>query len=78
MQNGIANDDMALRLFPHVYGVMIEMPVTYATPGEVVAYYSPKPGLVHIAGTARETTRRAKASRPSSKKRGSPPSCSPT
>lgn len=48
VQNGIANDDMALRLFPHVYGVMIEMPVTYATPGEVIAYYSPKPGLVHI------------------------------
>ena len=48
VQNGIANDDMALRLFPHVYGVMIEMPVTFATPGEVVAYFSPKPGLVHI------------------------------
>lgn len=48
VQNGIANDDLALRLFPHVYGVMIEMPVTFATPGEVVAYYSPKPGFVHI------------------------------
>lgn len=48
VQNGIVNDDLALRLFPHVYGVMIEMPVTFATPGEVVAYYTPALGLAHI------------------------------
>ncbi|MBF9030644.1 ketopantoate reductase family protein [Rhodobacterales bacterium HKCCE3408] len=47
-QNGIANEDMALRLFPNVHGVTVMMPVTYLTPGEVVANGSPKIGLFDI------------------------------
>ena len=48
VQNGIANDDLALRLFPNVFGVVLAMPATYTTPGEVVDFFGPKLGVFDI------------------------------
>ncbi len=47
-QNGVANEPMALRYFDNVLGAMVEMPVSFLTPGEVVAFLHPKPGLIEI------------------------------
>lgn len=35
-QNGVANERMTARRFPNVYGMLIQMPATYITPGEVI------------------------------------------
>lgn len=47
-QNGVANERAALRLFPNVYGVMVVMPSTYVTAGEVVAFGAPKAGIFDV------------------------------
>jgi 2-dehydropantoate 2-reductase len=47
-QNGVANERMALRLFPNVFGITVMMPSLYDTPGEVVAYGTPRPGLLDL------------------------------
>ena len=47
-QNGISNEDMALRRFPNVHGVTVMMPATYLTPGEVIANGTPMLGLFDI------------------------------
>ncbi|HEY4199490.1 MAG TPA: 2-dehydropantoate 2-reductase N-terminal domain-containing protein [Devosiaceae bacterium] len=47
-QNGVANETMALRLFPNVYGVMVGMPADYLTPGEVNVFGSPVHGIFDI------------------------------
>jgi len=48
MQNGFANEDFALRRFPHVYGVVVAMPVTFLEPGEVTCFFAPKLGVFDI------------------------------
>jgi 2-dehydropantoate 2-reductase len=48
MQNGVANERMALRLFPNVYGVTVMMPSDYSTPGEVNAFSVPRHGIFDI------------------------------
>jgi 2-dehydropantoate 2-reductase len=48
LQNGIANEAMALRLFPNVHGVTVMMPATYTVPGVVVCHGTPKLGLFDI------------------------------
>ncbi|EBA05668.1 ketopantoate reductase family protein [Sagittula stellata] len=45
LQNGVVNEDMALRLFPKVHGVMVWMPATYLEPGRVLSFASPKFGV---------------------------------
>jgi len=47
-QNGVSNEDMALRLFPNVHGVTVMMPVTFVRPGEIIANGTPKQGLFDI------------------------------
>lgn len=47
-QNGVANEPMALRWFPNVYGVTVMMPAAYATPGEVAAFGAPRHGIFDI------------------------------
>lgn len=47
-QNGVSNEDMALRRFPNVHGVTVMMPATYLTPGEVVGNGAPMLGLFDI------------------------------
>lgn len=48
LQNGIANEAMALRLFPNVHGVTVMMPAAYIEPGEVLGYGTPKLGIFDI------------------------------
>ncbi|WP_406289910.1 ketopantoate reductase family protein [Embleya sp. NBC_00896] len=47
-QNGVANEDMALRLFANVYGVLVACPTAYLEPGVVRAYSSPVAGVLDI------------------------------
>lgn len=48
LQNGVANEAKALRLFPNVHGVTVMMPALFTVPGEVVVQSAPKTGLFYI------------------------------
>jgi len=48
MQNGVANESLALRFFPNVHGITVMLPATYLVPGESVTYAAPKFGLFDI------------------------------
>lgn len=47
-QNGVANERMALRLFPNVYGMTMMLPADYVVPGEVNCYGAPKLGILDL------------------------------
>jgi len=47
-QNGVANERMALRFFPNVYGVTVMMPADYVVAGEVNAFGAPTHGIFEI------------------------------
>ena len=47
-QNGVANEREALRFFPNVYAMMVVLPATFVTPGEVAAFGMPHAGLFDI------------------------------
>lgn len=47
-QNGVANERMALRFFPDVYGMTVMLPAQYSIPGRVEAFGAPKYGLFDI------------------------------
>ncbi|MCB1518271.1 MAG: ketopantoate reductase family protein [Hyphomicrobiaceae bacterium] len=59
VQNGVANERMALRYFDHVLGAMLMMPVTFVTPGEVIASGTPKRGVLDIGTFPSGTDARA-------------------
>ena len=48
MQNGVANERMALRRFPNVHGVTVMMPASFSAPGEVAAFATPRHGVFDI------------------------------
>jgi 2-dehydropantoate 2-reductase len=48
LQNGVANERIALRHFADVYGVCVMFPTTHLTPGVVAAHSSPVPGILNI------------------------------
>lgn len=48
LQNGVTNEDMALRLFPNVHGATVMMPGTFLQPGKVVCYGHPKFGVFDL------------------------------
>jgi len=48
MQNGLANEPAALRLFPHVQGVSVACPTSHLEPGVVQAWSTPVTGLLDI------------------------------
>jgi 2-dehydropantoate 2-reductase len=48
VQNGVANERMALRRFPNVHGVTVMMPASFARPGEVAAFGTPRHGIFDI------------------------------
>jgi 2-dehydropantoate 2-reductase len=48
LQNGVANEAAALRMFAHVHGVCVMLPAAHLSPGEVIAYASPVPGILDI------------------------------
>ena len=47
-QNGVANERMALRLFPNVHGINVMLPAEYTTPGETICFGTPKIGVFDI------------------------------
>ncbi len=47
-QNGVANETMALRLFPNVHGINVMLPAEYREPGETIAFGTPKTGVFDI------------------------------
>ena len=48
VQNGVANERMALRRFPNVHGVTVMMPASFVAPGEVAAFATPRHGIFDI------------------------------
>ncbi|MFR9727105.1 ketopantoate reductase family protein [Streptomyces sp. MS19] len=48
VQNGVANEEMALRRFSRVYGVCVWLPAQYLEPGVVSAGGAPLTGMLHI------------------------------
>lgn len=48
LQNGIANEPTALRMFAHVYAVCVALPASHLEPGVVQAWSSPVTGLLDI------------------------------
>jgi 2-dehydropantoate 2-reductase len=47
-QNGVANERMALRRFSRVYAMMVMLPATHLTPGEVIMNAGPVGGILDI------------------------------
>jgi 2-dehydropantoate 2-reductase len=48
LQNGVANERMALRYFADVYGVCVMFPTTHLVPGVVAQHSFPVPGILNI------------------------------
>lgn len=48
LQNGVANEPMALRISPSVYGVAVMCPGVHLTPGVVQSFSAPVSGLLDI------------------------------
>ena len=48
VQNGVANEPAALRLFPDVYGVCVVLPALHLEPGVVEASAAPVTGILDI------------------------------
>ncbi len=48
LQNGVANERMALRFFANVYGVKVVCPATHLEPGEVIAHGFPIAGIFDV------------------------------
>jgi 2-dehydropantoate 2-reductase len=48
LQNGVANERQALRLFPHVYGICVMCPASHLEPGVVVAHSTPIAALLDV------------------------------
>ncbi|KAA8887191.1 ketopantoate reductase family protein [Nocardia colli] len=48
VQNGVANERAALRLFPNVYGVCVMFPSTHLEPGVVEPYAWPVPAILDL------------------------------
>jgi 2-dehydropantoate 2-reductase len=48
LQNGVANERAALRLFENVYGVCVMLPATFLEPGVVQASSSPISGILDL------------------------------
>lgn len=47
-QNGVANERLALRRFPDVYGMCVWLPSAHVEPGVVVAPCAPLTGMLHL------------------------------
>ncbi|NAS26515.1 NAD(P)-binding domain-containing protein [Herbidospora sp. NEAU-GS84] len=47
-QNAVENERLALRLFADVYGMLVWMPALHLEPGTIVAYGTPKSGMLPL------------------------------
>ena len=46
--NGVEHERIALRLFPHVYAMVVQMPATFEKPGEVTALCMPTNAVLDV------------------------------
>ena len=46
VQNGVANETLALRFFKHTYATVVNLPALYLHPGEVVSYAEGRSGIL--------------------------------
>jgi len=46
MQNGVANELVTLRFFPHTYAAVVNLPASFLTPGEVVSHADGAAGIL--------------------------------
>lgn len=46
--NGVEHERLALRLFPRVYGMVVQLPAQFETPGEVTALWSPDNAILDV------------------------------
>jgi 2-dehydropantoate 2-reductase len=60
-QNGVENERVALRSFPHVYAMVVMCPATFLQPGRVVAHSSPCPGILDLGSYPNGTDATAQA-----------------
>ncbi len=54
-QNGVDNERLAARRFARIYGMLVAMPATFLTPGEVTAEGTPLTGVLHAGRYPRGT-----------------------
>jgi 2-dehydropantoate 2-reductase len=48
VQNGVANERMALRRFANVYAMVVNLPAVYLTPGQVITYAENPGGVLDV------------------------------
>lgn len=48
LQNGVANEDVVARFFPHVYAISVSSPAEFLVPGSVVSFASPVCGALRL------------------------------
>jgi 2-dehydropantoate 2-reductase len=56
VQNGVANERMALRHFENVLAIMVNLPANFLVPGEVAAFFAPRLGLFDVGRYPAGTT----------------------
>ena len=78
VQNGVANERMALRRFPNVHGVTVMMPASFLTPGEVAVFSTPRHGIFDIGRVPRGQRRAPTGSWRRRWRRPTSPPSSPT
>ena len=54
-QNGVANEAMALRLFPNVHGINVMLPAEYRRPDETLLFGTPRRGIFDMGRYPRGT-----------------------
>lgn len=47
-QNGVTNEDLALRVFPNVHGILVMLPCTFAEMDEAVTFSTPRHGVFEV------------------------------
>lgn len=47
-QNGVSNEDLALRVFPNVHGVLVMLPCTFNEIDEAVTFSTPRHGVFEV------------------------------
>ena len=47
-QNGVTNEDLALRVFPNVHGILVMLPCTFNAMDEAVTFSTPRHGVFEV------------------------------
>ena len=47
-QNGVTNEDLALRVFPNVHGILVMLPCSFSAMNEAVTFSTPRHGVFEV------------------------------